>query len=287
MELIVKNQTTQQIKPIEWNVDEVKAWVTKMIEPFNNQLFTDQTIPEAKEARAKLNALSTRLTGWRIETTKEYLAPVDAFKKEVDEVKNLIDTASARIDVIVKDFQQREKDEKQAEIETLYNKLFTEYKSLIKLDMIFNQKWLNKAYSLANIEKELTATKDRIENDLVVLVTTFPDEPELLDCKVEYFKTLNLGVTLSEMNRRKAYKAHLEEEKKNPQPMQEKQVQTVNNDFTSEEQQPKTVKLGLDGVCEPFTEKTYTLAFEITATKQQLAKLKQFFIEHNIDYKKI
>lgn len=281
MELVVKTETTQQIKPIEWNMAEVKAWVEEIIAPFNNQIFTDQTIPEAKEARAKLNALSTRLNGWRIETTKEYLAPVDLFKKQVDEVKNLIDGASARIDGVVKDFQTREKEEKRSAVESLYNKIFAEYKSLINLDMIFNPKWLNKAYSLTIIEKELTATKERVDSDLSVLTSTFPEETDLLDCKVEYFKTLNLGVTLAEMNRRKAYKAHLEEEKRNSQPTQEKQAQTANNGLNT------VVTDKPEPTSDSTEEKTYTLAFEITATKQQLAELKQFFIEHNIDYKKI
>lgn len=292
MELVVKTETTQQIKPIEWNMAEVKAWVEEIIAPFNNQIFTDQTIPEAKEARAKLNALSTRLNGWRIETTKEYLAPVDLFKKQVDEVKNLIDGASARIDGVVKDFQTREKEEKRSAVESLYNKIFAEYKSLIKIDMVFNPKWLNKAYSLAIIEKELTATKERIDNDLSVLASTFPDEHELIECKVEYLKTLNLGVTLTEMNRRKAYKAQMQESLRDTQPTQEKHTETRTDGSTNERptdttETPRTVKLGSNGVCETPSEKTYTLAFEITATREQLAELKQFFIEHNIDYKKI
>lgn len=281
MELVVKNETTKQIQPIEWNMAEVKAWVEEVIAPFNNQIFTDQTIPEAKEAKAKLNALSTRINGWRIETTKEYLAPVDLFKKQVDEVRAIIDNASDRINIVVKDYQQREKEEKRTAVETLYNEIFNKYLSNIPFEMILNAKWLTKSYSLKIIEKELTETKERIDNDLQVLYATYPDSGDLYDSQLEYFKTLNLGVTLTEINRRKAYKAHLEEEKRNSQHTEEKQAQTANNGLN------KVVTNKPEPTSDSTEEKTYTLAFEITATKQQLAELKQFFIENNIKFKKI
>ena len=140
MELIVYNANEQQIKPIQWNKDVIEEKVKALLEPFKNQLFTDQTIPEAKEARAKLNGLSKQLNAWRIEQTRDFLAPVEQFKSEVDEVKNLIDEASKRIDGVVKDYQTREQEEKKQLIEKIYSKVFYGYITLVPLDKIFNQK---------------------------------------------------------------------------------------------------------------------------------------------------
>lgn len=295
MELVVKNESTKQLAPIEWNKDDVMKWVSELVEPFNNQIFTDQTIPEAKEARAKLNNLSKQLNGWRIEQTKEYLAPVEKFKGEVDEVKNLIDKASARIDGVVKDYQTREQEEKRQLIEKIYSKVFHGYVSLVPLEKIFNQKWLNKGYTDKLIEKELTAIHDKILEDLAVIDTTFSDYDEQREIKVEYFKTLNLAVTLSEYNRRKEYKRHLEEQAKaeeerkaqaevanaptSPEPKQAEQA------VEEDKEQPKKITLSANG--DIVTPKTYEMSFVITATREQLIALREFFESNNIQYKKI
>ena len=296
MELVVKNETTKQIAPIEWNKDEVMKWVSELVEPFNNQIFTDQTIPEAKEARAKLNSLSKKLNGWRIEQTKEYLTPVEKFKGEVDEVKNLIDKASARIDGVVKDYQTREQEEKKQLIEKIYSKVFYGYIALVPLDKIFNQKWLNKGYTDKLIEKELTAIHDKILEDVTVIDTTFSDKDERLEIKTEYFKSLNRAVTLSEYNRRKEYKQHLQEqakaeEERKAQAQAEKQstrheTQATEQVAEEEKEQPKTVTLSANGdiLTKP---KTYEMSFRITATKEQLLALREFFENNDIQYEKI
>ena len=291
MELIVYNANEQQIKPIQWNKDVIEEKVKALLEPFKNQLFTDQTIPEAKEARAKLNGLSKQLNAWRIEQTRDFLAPVEQFKSEVDEVKNLIDEASKRIDGVVKDYQTREQEEKKQLIEKIYSKVFYGYITLVPLDKIFNQKWLNKAYTEKLIEKELTAILDKIVEDVTVIDTTFSDKDERLEIKTEYFKSLNLATTLSEYNRRKEYRKHLEERAKQEQAEAEKQptrheTQATEQVAEEEKEQPKTVTLSANGdiLTKP---KTYEMSFRITATKEQLLALREFFENNDIQYEKI
>lgn len=290
MELVVKNESAKQITPIEWNKDEVKAWVSQLIEPFNNQLFTDQTIPEAKEARAKLNGLSKQLNGWRIEQTRDYLAPVEKFKSEVDEIKNLIDTASKRIDGVVKDYQTREQEEKRCLIGDIYSKVFNDLYALVPLDKIFNQKWLNKAYTEKLVEKELTEIKNKIVEDIAVIDTTFTDESENLEVKTEYFKSLNLATTLSEYNRRKEYRKHLEERARQEQSEAEKKATTPETKQPEQvveevKEQPQKVTLSANG--DIVMPKTYEMSFTVIATKEQLLALREFFENNNIQYKKI
>lgn len=288
--------TDTAVQPIAWNAEEVKQYVTELVAQFNNQLFTDQTIPEAKEARAKLNALSKRLTAWRIEATAPYLAPIETFKTQVNEVKQIIDEASARIDTVVKDFTARKQDEKRDEIDRLYRKNLAIYADLVPLEKIFNPKWLNATYPIKTIEKELFDIAMRINDDLAVISTTYPDSDTQLEIKTEYFKTLNLAVTLAEYNRKKEYRAYLEKLRNEPPQDDDNTAtqaetsatngETAKNEECDEELQ-KVVLTANEGVFDVPKEKTYEMSFTVTATKQQLVALKYFFEQMKIDYKKI
>lgn len=288
--------TDTAVQPIAWNAEEVKQYVTELVAQFNNQLFTDQTIPEAKEARAKLNALSKRLTAWRIEATAPYLAPIETFKTQVNEVKQIIDEASARIDTVVKDFTARKQYEKRDEIDRLYRKNLASYADLVPLEKIFNPKWLNATYPIKTIEKELFDIAMRINDDLAVISTTYPDSDTQLEIKTEYFKTLNLAVTLAEYNRKKEYRAYLEKLRNAPPQDDDNTAtqaetsatngETAKNEECNEEPQ-KVVLTANESVFDVPKEKTYEMSFTVTATKQQLVALKYFFEQMKIDYKKI
>lgn len=284
----------RQITPITWNVEEVKQWVTELVAQVNNQVFNDQTIPEAKEARAKLNALSKKLTAWRMEVTAPYLSPVDLFKAQVNEVKDLIDEASGRISTVVNDYTERKKEEKRDEIEKIYKKQLGQYAELVPLSQIFNQKWLNATYPIKTVETDLFNIAMRIIDDLAVISQTYHDETEQVAIKAEYFKTLNLAVTLSEYKKKQEYRAYLERLRNEP-PKDETQADTsaTTDETKSSEQptaEPQKVVLTANGEVkaqEVPKEKTYTLSFSVTATKEQLIALKAFLAENEIEYTKI
>lgn len=284
----------RQITPINWNMEEVKQWVSELVAQINNQIFTDQTIPEAKEARAKLNALSKKLTAWRMEVTAPYLSPVDLFKAQVNEVKDLIDEASGRIATVVNDYTARKQEEKREEIEKVYKQQLGQYAELVPLSQIFNPKWLNATYPIKTVEKDLFNIAMRIIDDLAVITQTYPDERAQVEIKAEYFKTLNLAVTLSEYKKKQEYRAYLERLNNEP-PKDEIQADTsATTAETKQDEQPteepKKVVLTADGAVkaqEQPKEKTYTLAFSVTATKAQLVALKAFFEENEIEYTKI
>lgn len=271
MELILKKDISELIpQRIEWNNEELKQMVIALVQPFEKQIFSDSNIPEAKEARAKLNNLSKRLNSWRIENSKAYTAPLDVYKQQVDEIKAIIDNASQRIDNVVKEYEDRKATDKLDEITAIFKASFEPYLNLIDFKSLYNAKWMTKAYTLDKIKAELEDRKTVIDGEVETLKTLV--EPQDLDRYLAiYFQTLNLPVTVKEYKRQKEYEAYVKQatqpEEKPTQP-EEKETATADVPFPNVE------------------EKKYCLTFSVTATKAQLLALRQFFVENNIEYKK-
>lgn len=287
MDLIIKtqNNTIDELTPkeISWNKEQVRAFVEEIVEPFTHQVFTDQTIPEAKEAHAKLNNFSKRLTSWRIEQGKVYLAPYEQFKQEVADIANIIDTANARIDAVIKEHQNREKENKRVQIEASYTAIFKDYLKLLPLSQIFNQKWFNAGYKMPLIEKELNDIKQKITDDLAV-ISEIASGDDKTDLEIQYFKTLNLSLTINEYKRKQEYKAHLEE-LRHSNSQDKADIKPTTPETPKDEQQPEKIVFSPStGICEP---KTYEISFKVVATKQQLIDLKEYFKANGIEYSKI
>ena len=89
MELKVKEYKLPE--PIQFNFDELKTQIAEKTEQYTKLVYTDDNIKAAKEDRADLNRLKKALNDERIRRQKEYLAPFDAFKKQIDEIIGIID----------------------------------------------------------------------------------------------------------------------------------------------------------------------------------------------------
>ena len=119
---------------------------------------------------------------------------------------------SGKLDVIVKAKEQQEKDEKLDVIRGLWDK---EAFSLVTLEEVFNQKWLNKTTKLSTIETEIKEEIQTIKKDLVALDSFGEDTAQL---KELYLSNLNLQITLQKgaelkANREKLAAMKLEQER--------------------------------------------------------------------------
>lgn len=159
MELKVKEYKLPE--PIQFNFDELKTQIAEKTEQYTKLVYTDDNIKAAKEDRADLNRLKKALNDERIRRQKEYLAPFDAFKKQIDEIIGIIDKPVQAIDIQIKNYEQIKQDEKRAAIENMFkDMLFPEF---VKLDeKIFDPRWLNATCSMKSIEESLLKTKEDI-----------------------------------------------------------------------------------------------------------------------------
>lgn len=184
------------------NAKEIKAFVEEQLKTYNVDNYTGDAKQAAKD-KAELNNAAKRLNDERIYLEKEWNMPFLEFKNIVKETTDLINSASAKLDLIVKEQEAKEKAEKQAEIEKLWAaKNF----SLVELGRVFNPKWLNKTTKLTSVDVEMDDIIKRINGDLASLDAFGEDTATLKDI---YLSTLNLQMTLNKGAELKANRERL------------------------------------------------------------------------------
>ena len=186
---------------IKTNADEIMVKVEKALEAYDPEKFSAENIPQAKKARADLNAAATALNAKRVELERTWLKPFDEFKGKVAAICKKIAEASAKIDTTIKAAEEKEKAEKKAEIESFFRALGPQ---AISLEKIWEPRWLNKTETMASVRKEINAKLDKIRDDLAVL-----DRVNEEGIKEHYLITLDLTGALRRADELKAARERL------------------------------------------------------------------------------
>ena len=234
MELIIKE--VEFPKEIGFNFEELKAEIVSKSALYKNMVYTDETIKEAKSDRATLNKFVAALEDKRKEVKKRCLAPYEEFEKQIKEFVRIVDEPVRMIDAQVKDYEDRKKAEKKSQIEEIFAR--TGFQNFVKLEQVFNYKWLNASVSLKKIEEELAEIRNAIGHDVSALNAL----PEFSFEALEMYKqTLNLsaaiqeGQRLADIQKRKleyeaqrkdAEEARLKEEQQQAEALSEAQEKT-------------------------------------------------------------
>jgi len=162
--------TAPKNKPVVWNYEQLKADLTTALADYENRVYTEDTIDEAKADKAKLNKLKKAINDERIAREKEYMQPFNEFKAQAKELCDLIDTASSGIGEQIDAFDDKRIAEKKQRIATIFSEVVSLYPlEFITLDMVYNDKWENKGASEKAISKEITEICEKAVNDLAII----------------------------------------------------------------------------------------------------------------------
>lgn len=159
VQLVVSKETIGQLTT---NIKEVKARVEKALPMYDISNYSTDDIPKCKEDKALLNKAAKALDDKRKELEKVWNKPFEEFKTTCNDTCKLIKNAVSLIDGVIKEDENRTKKAKREEIEKLAEKCGVETIG-IKLDLIFDAKWLNKTTSMKSIEKAITEKVDNIK----------------------------------------------------------------------------------------------------------------------------
>lgn len=239
VQLVVSKETIGQLTT---NIKEVKARVEKALPMYDISNYSTDDIPKCKEDKALLNKAAKALDDKRKELEKVWNKPFEEFKTTCNETCKLIKNAVTLIDGVIKEDESRTKAAKRTEIEKLAEKCGVETIG-IKLDLIFDAKWLNKTTSMKSIEKAITEKVDNIKKDLETL-KLFAEDYDALAAR--YKENLNLQETIAYANKLKEQRASSvptsKKETATPTTPSQKEV-AENKAAEQQEEQPKNGKM--------------------------------------------
>ena len=187
------------LKEIRWNKEELDAAVRKKIADYENVVYTEDNIKQAKTDRAELNKLSNAIDERRKEVKKIINAPYAVFESEVKEILELIQKPIATIDRQVKVFEDRQKEEKKKSIRATYDEVIGDLSAVLPFEKVFDSRYLNQTYKLATAQDEIRKKIDKVRTDLDTIDGL--ESKFKLNAKDVYIKTFDLSKALAENKR--------------------------------------------------------------------------------------
>lgn len=273
------------LKEIQWNQEEVKAWVAARVQDYKNIAYTEDQVKDMKKDRADLNKLRTAFESERKRLKKVCMEPYNLFEQQVKEVVALIDEPIQLIDSQLYELEERRKQQKKKDIEALFDTIG--FQTFVTLENIFDQKWLNASVSLGKIEEQMKSIMYKIGTD----VATIGNLPEFsFEAMEVYKKTLDLnkaileGQRLAEIQKRKQ---QYEEEQKRiaeEKARQEEQEQSVLAEVVEE---TAPVEEKVDASPEPVRPDLVRMDFRVWCTKEQLMDLREYLIANQIKFGRV
>lgn len=288
MELKIKEVTLPE--KIDFNYEELKQELIEKCKTYETIVYTDENIKEAKSDRANLNKLKKALNDERIRREKEYMVPFNTFKAQINEIIGIIDKPVALIDSQVKAFEEKQKQDKRAAIEELFVSIG--FQSFVKLDMIFNDKWLNASTSLKSIEDEMKQMMSKFGNDIFTLNSL----PEFAFEAIEVYKsTLDINKAISEAQKmaqiaKAKAEREAEIERKKAEEEAKRKFEEEQNAHAGSEVSAVEVACGIPYEAFKDNQKAperLWISFQAYMTVDDAIALKQFFNDKNIEFKSI
>ena len=263
----MKELIINEIKPIEeirFNFEELKEQAENAVKNYGKETYTVDTIKVAKEDRTILNKLKAAIEDKRKEIKKQINEPYVKFEEKVKELVAIIDKPILLIDSQIKNFEETAKNEKLEQIAQAFEIIAKPLGNLISSSNVFKDQWLNATYKLKDIEQEISDYVLNIQTGIATikqLGTEFEQE-----AIAELISTNNLSSAISKA-------ASLKTQKENLLKLQQEKVAEL-----PKEKPKETIK---------ETVAVFTITLQLTATRDELIKVRNYLEVNNIKFEKI
>lgn len=212
MELVLLNPKEEGfLQHIEWNNVEIKENVKLMMSAYTDVEYTEDTMKQAKEDRAFLNKFAKGINDRRKAVKKKCMEPYEQFEKEVEEVLEPIEKATAMIDGQIKKFEEQQKQQKKDKLKEVYAEHIGDLAELFSFDRIFVPQYLNASYSLKKATEDIISKIEKINTDLRAIDTLCSKYK--MNAQDVYIQTLDISKAMNEERRLRELEAKLEAER--------------------------------------------------------------------------
>lgn len=211
------------LRVIKWNKEELEAAVRQKIASYENVVYTEDNMKQAKADRAELNKLTKAIEERRKKVKKIINEPYGIFEAELKEILALIQEPVRIIDQQVKAFEDQQKDEKKKSIQQSYDEVIGDLAEILPFDRVFDNRYLNQTYKLATAQADVKEKIEKVRTDLETIDSL--ESKFKLNAKDVYIKTLDLSKALAENKRLSDLEEKLEAEKKRKEEAEKKRLE--------------------------------------------------------------
>ena len=314
LSLVIENPAQGQfLKRIDWNRDEFMQLVQSAMERYKGVTFTEDQVKEAKEERARLNALKKAISDRRIQVKNEVMAPYTRFESEVKEVVALIDGPIAEIDRQIKAYEDSQKEGKKEALLQYFVETAADLDGILTFERVFDRRYLNVSITLAKAKKDIADKVERIRADLRT-IESIEDEYRII-VKDAYLRTFDMSQAMGEMYRMKDLKR--QEEERRAAADREAAARRAQGNVTAQpgntpsivgknpavqnahpETEPRrpvsapsadgqgSLPSAQDPFINPPKPKRYKASFTVTGTMDEILSVKQFLVDNGIKFEK-
>ena len=194
---------------LEFNFEDLKKALAERMELYRGLVVTEDGIKAAKQDRADLNKLREAIEAKRKEVKKACMAPYTEFEGRVKELVQLVDAPIAAIDGQLKEYEEKRRADKRAEIAAIYEETVGELKGILPFERLWRDEWYNTAWSMKKIREAIVAAEGKPASDLEVLSTVESEFAEAV--RLKYLEALDLNAALAERARLQERAAKLRE----------------------------------------------------------------------------
>ena len=271
---VLKNEIKAEINgtsTVTNNINEVKEYALQTKKYYENLVFTDEQIKEAKDERASINKIAKKVADYRKDIISEFNKPLEEFVTAAKETESILKEASNCIDVQVKKYEEEEKENKRAECENLFNEMIGDLSELVSFEKVFNSRWLNKTTKMSEIESDIKTVIEKANSGLNAIKELNSEfETELINTFLEDFditRAIFKNTQLKEQKEKITKTVEAKEETR------EEIIKEMSNTKVEEIEEEKDIM------------KSYTL--KITANYTKMTALKHFMDLNEIKYEKV
>ena len=269
---------------LEFNFEDLKKALAERMELYRGLVVTEDGIKAAKQDRADLNKLREAIEAKRKEVKKACMAPYTEFEGRVKELVQLVDAPIAAIDGQLKEYEEKRRADKRAEIAAIYEETVGELKGILPFERLWRDEWYNTAWSMKKIREAIVAAEGKVASDLEVLSTVESEFAEAV--RLKYLEALDLNAALAERARLQERAAKLREYEEQRRRAAEAEAANV----PEAERAEAAAKDAGQAEAAPATgaeETVYLLRFECQLTRSQAAELSAWLKDRNISYRRI
>ena len=269
---------------LEFNFEDLKKALAERMELYRGLVVTEDGIKAAKQDRADLNKLREAIEAKRKEVKKACMAPYTEFEGRVKELVQLVDAPIAAIDGQLKEYEEKRRAEKRAEIAAIYEETVGELKGILPFERLWRDEWYNTAWSMKKIREAIVAAEGKVASDLEVLSTVESEFAEAV--RLKYLEALDLNAALAERARLQERAAKLREYEEQRRRAAEAEAANV-PEAERAEAAAKDAGQAEAAPAMGAEETVYLLRFECQLTRSQAAELSAWLKDRNISYRRI